>query len=65
MTSKTSITATQLMMLAVGSSFMFPYTFMPILNAPPANQDVWLVLLLSIVYCLYCDYVFTYFIYRQ
>ncbi|MDD2220539.1 MAG: endospore germination permease [Clostridia bacterium] len=50
MTSKASITTTQLMMLAVGSSFMFPYTFMPILNAPPANQDVWLVLLLSIVY---------------
>lgn len=40
------------MMMAVGSALMFPYTFMPILNTPPANQDVWIVMLLSVLYVL-------------
>jgi len=38
------------MLMAVGSALVFPYTFMPILNAPPANQDVWIVLILTILY---------------
>jgi spore germination protein KB len=40
------------MMLAVGRALVFPYTFMPILNTPNANQDVWIVLLLAFVYIL-------------
>ncbi len=49
---KPIITTVQLMMLAVGSALVFPYTFMPILNTPNANQDVWIVLLLAFVYIL-------------
>ena len=44
------ITSVQLLMLAVGSALVFPYTFMPILGTPNANQDVWVVLLLAFVY---------------
>lgn len=36
--------------MTVGSSLAFPYNFMPILNAPPANQDVWIVLIMTIAY---------------
>lgn len=49
---KAQITSTQLMLMAVGSALVFPYTFMPIHDVPPANQDVWIVLLLSFVYIL-------------
>ena len=49
---KPIITTVQLMMLAVGSALVFPYTFMPILNVPNSNQDVWFVLLLALVYIL-------------
>ncbi len=49
---KPEISTTQLMLMAVGSSLVFPYTFMPILHTPNANQDVWFVLLLSFVYIL-------------
>jgi len=38
--------------MSVGSAIAFPYTFMPILNAPPANQDTWIVLFVSIIYIL-------------
>jgi spore germination protein KB len=50
MAAKSVITPMQLLLMAVGSSLMFPYTFMPILTAPPANQDVWIVLLASFFY---------------
>ena len=49
---KPIITTLQLLMLAVGSALVFPYTYMPILNMPHTNQDVWIVLLLSIVYII-------------
>ncbi len=49
---KPIITSVQLLMLAVGSALVFPYTFMPILNAPHSNQDIWIVLLLALVYML-------------
>lgn len=52
MLKKPIITSTQLLMLAVGSSLTFPYTFMPILNTPPGNQDVWIVLIITFVYIL-------------
>lgn len=43
------------MMLALGSALVFPYTFMPILVTLPANQDVWIVLWLSIPYTIIID----------
>ncbi|MGI6169268.1 MAG: GerAB/ArcD/ProY family transporter [Christensenellales bacterium] len=52
MQKKPVLTATQLTLMSVGSAMVFPYTFMPILNAPPANQDVWIVLLLTFAYIL-------------
>ncbi len=52
MTNKTSITSIQLLLMAAGSALVFPYTFMPILTAPPANQDVWIVLILAFAYIL-------------
>ena len=42
----------QLVLLMVGSALVFPYTFMPILTTPPANQDAWLVLSISPLYIL-------------
>lgn len=50
MTKKPIIDSTQLLFMAVGSALVFPYTYMPILTTPPANQDVWVVLILSLVY---------------
>lgn len=52
MTKKPFLTTTQLVLMSVGSALIFPYTFMPILSAPPANQDAWVVLLLTFVYIL-------------
>lgn len=49
---KPIITTTQLLMLTVGSALVFPYTFMPILSTPHANQDIWFVLILAFVYIL-------------
>jgi len=40
------------MFLAMGSSFMFPYTFLPALRTPPANQDSWFAAVLMFVYVL-------------
>lgn len=52
MNKKPSVSSLQLLLMSVGSALVFPYTFLPILNTPPANQDVWAVLLLSFVYIL-------------
>jgi spore germination protein KB len=52
MAAKPNVTSAQLFLLAVGSALMFPYTFMPILNTPPANQDVWIVMIASFLYIL-------------
>ncbi|MEL7610154.1 MAG: endospore germination permease [Bacillota bacterium] len=52
MTKKPFLTPTQLALMSVGSALVFPYTFMPILSAPPANQDAWIVLILTLVYIL-------------
>lgn len=49
---KVEITTLQLAYMALGSALVFPYTFMPILNTPPANQDVWIVLTLCIPYLI-------------
>ncbi len=50
MNDKAKITSIQLAFLASCSALMFPYTFMPILKAPPANQDAWIVALLAMIY---------------
>lgn len=48
---KTSgISSWQLILMTMGSALVFPYTFMPILTAPPANQDAWIVLLMTGIY---------------
>jgi spore germination protein KB len=52
MTRKPIITSAQLLFLAAGSSLMFPYTFIPALRTPPANQDAWFVAVLMFVYVL-------------
>lgn len=50
MNKKPFLTSAQLLLMSVGSALVFPYTFMPILTAPPANQDAWVVLILTFVY---------------
>lgn len=50
MARKPLIGSAQLLLLSVGSALVFPYTFMPILTAPPANQDVWIVLIMVFPY---------------
>lgn len=52
MTRKPSISSAQLLLMSVGSALVFPYTFMPILTAPPANQDAWIVSIIMFVYIL-------------
>lgn len=52
MRSKPVLSSVQLFMMALGSALVFPYTFMPILVTPPANQDVWIVLLFSFAFIL-------------
>ena len=36
--------------MVAGSALLFPYTFLSIINTIPANQDVWLCVLLSPIY---------------
>lgn len=62
MQKKPVITATQLALMSVGSALMYPYTFVPILNAPPANQDVWVVLLVTFAYMLVLNLPLLFFI---
>lgn len=52
MRKKPLVSTPQLVLITVGSALLFPYTLMPILMSPPANQDVWIVLLLSVVYII-------------
>jgi spore germination protein KB len=50
-----NISATQVILLTTGCALMLPYTFMPILKMPNINQDVWIVLSLSLVYSIIID----------
>ncbi|MCX7614226.1 MAG: GerAB/ArcD/ProY family transporter, partial [Clostridiales bacterium] len=52
MTAKTNVSSVQLLLMGVGSALMFPKTFMPVLNSPPGNQDVWIVVILTFVYII-------------
>lgn len=47
---KARVSFPQLLFLVVGSALMYPYTIMPILHTPNSNQDVWIVLILSMFY---------------
>ena len=49
---KCDITPAQLVLLTAGSALMYPYTFLPVLNTPPKNQDVWASMLMGVVYIL-------------
>lgn len=50
MEKRTVITSAQLVLLLLGSAVMIPYTTMPAITLPPANQDVWMIPILSMVY---------------
>ncbi|MDD4315921.1 MAG: endospore germination permease [Clostridia bacterium] len=52
MTKKPYITSIQVAAISGGSALMFPYTFLPVLRVTPANQDAWLVVLLSLLYMI-------------
>lgn len=52
MTKKIHLTSTQVACMMAASSLMFPYTFLPVLRVPPANQDAWLVVILSVLYSI-------------
>ena len=55
MTKKPIIGSAQLLLMSVGSALMFPFTFMPVLSTPPANQDAWIVLLMAAAYIFVMD----------
>jgi spore germination protein KB len=40
----------QLVMLIICTRMMFPYTFMPVVNIPPRNQDAWIIAIISAAY---------------
>lgn len=42
----------QILLLVIGYRIMVGLTYMPAVNSPPGNQDIWIVSLLSIVYTL-------------
>ncbi len=52
MRKKPLVTASQLVLMIVGSALIYPYTYMQILVTPPSNQDIWIVLLLSAIYII-------------
>jgi spore germination protein KB len=52
MSVKTKINASELILITVGSALMYPFTILPVLNSPPANQDVWISALVSIIYII-------------
>lgn len=52
MQNRSLISSNQLALVMAGSSLMFPYTFLSVIRTPPANQDVWIVQLLTMVFIL-------------
>jgi spore germination protein KB len=50
MIKKPKMSSIQVALLACGSALMFPYTFLPIVRGDYANQDVWLIFLVSIIF---------------
>lgn len=47
-----NITPAQIVMMTVGSALMYPYTILPVINAPPQNQDAWITALLTTVFII-------------
>jgi spore germination protein KB len=45
-----TISYLELLLLLIGSAIMLPYSSLPLLTAPPANQDVWVIPIISILY---------------
>jgi len=52
MRNRSLVSSSQIGLLLAGSAMMFPYTFLPVMRTPPANQDVWVVQLLTMVFIL-------------
>lgn len=50
MNSKYNISKEMIILMTVGSALLYPYTFLPVVNSLPKNQDVWISMLLSLVY---------------
>lgn len=46
------ISTIQIIMMIIICRLFTSYSYMPILETPPANQDVWVIILLSIIYSL-------------
>jgi spore germination protein KB len=47
-----TVSYNQVLLLLIGYRIMVGLTYMPSVNIPPGNQDIWIVSLLSIVYVL-------------
>ncbi len=52
MIKQNSITSIQLLLILIGSRLMLTYTFMPVISAPPGNQDSWIVAALTPAYLM-------------
>lgn len=45
----------ELITLTLGSAIMFPYTFLPILKSYPKNSDIWVALILALLFIVIID----------
>ena len=52
MDEKYKISSAQLILLVICSRIMFAYTYLPVINTPPHNQDAWIVVLISTFYAI-------------
>jgi len=52
MKDRSTISSAQLILLTLGSRVIVAYTYLPIMNIPPGNQDAWIVALLAIPYSI-------------
>ncbi|MFW5780543.1 MAG: GerAB/ArcD/ProY family transporter [Bacillota bacterium] len=50
------LSSNQIAMIMAGSALMFPYTFLPVVRTPPANQDVWIVSILTVLFIVILNY---------
>ncbi len=49
---ETKISSYQVILLIIIYRVIIAFTYMPIVNTPPGNQDIWITLLLSIPYTI-------------
>lgn len=52
--SSVQISSYEAILLIVGSRFIASYYYLPELHTPPANQDVWIGILASVIYFFIC-----------